>query len=344
MSIEEALSTIYCIQFRSYEDFCNSETNKTSVFYRYIQNKFDEFVEILKSIKKEDIESMLQNIGDDFNGKKSKFRFINFTKRLCRGYLTVLKECYNPNHRNALSLLENYIGRLPSKTSNLPNLKQYIGDYLINYAEFVLVENKVYYRLRDEWKENEVNNCWHTPYYKRQNSYDGRFSKAGFPCFYIAEDIETSMAELGEIPKGKVRWVGKFTISESSDNYKKPPICIDLRVPSVEKIKHADAYERFCMIVNFPLILLSTTKTYNKSDSFAEEYLFSQTLMEVLSNPFVSESGVIGFRGICYNSTKHLNGVNYVFPAPSQRIPPKDETYSIKLQSIFSPKPPYQME
>lgn len=344
LTVVEALKTIYSDKFRSYEEYYCSETDKTSIFYRFIQLKFDELVSVVSRIKEEEIEMMLVGVDDSFNGNKSNKRFSNFIRCLCDGYLSILRECYNSNHCRALWLLERYIGALPSKRSVLPCLKRYISDYLINFSQFRLVKDKVYYRLRDENKENTIDNCWHTPYFIRQKSYDGRFSKSGFPCFYLAEAIETSSKELGEIEKGKNRWVGEFVINKTIGNHKRPLVCIDLCVPLENQIEQTNDYDRFCMFLNFPLILLCTTSTGNKSDSFAEEYLFSQTLMEVLSNPSDEESGICGFKGIRYDSTKHKGGVNYVFPAPSESIPPtQDERYSSRLEKIFSQKSIYPL-
>lgn len=325
LSVEEALDFLYNKIDLSYSDFVDLPENKgkSSLFAKFIKVQLDRFIDIVKAIDESILVKTIQGFGD-FKGNISKCRFINLLKEISDDSLKILKECYCPNQAEALNDLECFLG------NNNKKFMQYLDEQLINYCAFDYTKNVDFYRVRDEDYGKQIDNCWHTPYNIRQKSYAGRFSSPGFPCLYLAASPETCCAEVGNLNEGKTRWLGKF-------NLNKMLICLDLRIPNKATIAKATDYEKIQLFLSYPLRILCTTRAINKSDRFAEEYLFSQALINVLSYPLNDNSGMCRISGIIYDSTKDTEGINIALPAKSEKIPPDlDETYSKYLKNLFN--------
>lgn len=325
LSLEQVLKILYKEATNEYKLFIENHAKKSSVFFYFIKYKFSEFIIELNQISESDLTATLKEF-EGFQGNISKVRFLNLIKKITREYLTILGECYRANQVKALLSLENLLG------NNNRLLKPYLVEQLINYCTYNFSNNPILFRIRDENKGEKVDNCWHTPFFIRQNSYTGRFSMPGFPCLYLADSPSTCNAEIKGPTKGKDRWLAQFSLKKG-----KNLICLDLRIPTTEEIERADSTQKIQLLLTYPLRLLCSTTAQNRTDGFGEEYLFSQALMNVISFPLNDESGICSVNGVVYNSTKRLGGINYALPAKSNNIPPSvEEIYSTELQELFT--------
>lgn len=299
--------------------------NKPSLFYDYISVKYDDFIEKIKSINESRLQIALKGFGD-FNGNPSKIRFVNFLRKICQELKNILKEAYSPNQSKALILLEKFLGNNNSK------LMRYIVEPYINYCSASIDSGeRIFYRTRVVNKGEEIDNCWHTPFHIRQNSYTGRFSSAGFPCLYVSEDKETSLREIDKEDGSKKYYVGTFKLKN-----KQTLICLDLTFPKNEEIEKMNGKEKIKLLISYPLRILCSVGALHKSGGFAEEYLFSQMLMNVIACPIDENRGMPGVHGVKYGSKKYEGGINYALPAVSQSVPPaKNELFSEKLQNLL---------
>ena len=342
-SINEVLIKLYAPESLIYKEILGKEENKekASLFYSYISQKFKEFIEIAKEVdEKELIEALHRfngaiNIG--FKGNISKQRFVNLLKKICNELKTILEECYAANQSKAFIELEKLLGKEGVETRN-STFGKYLHEQYINYCMTKIDSSKVLYRVRDCNSDEPRDNCWHTPYNIRQYAYAGRFSTPGFPCLYLSDSPETSMEEVGKLQK-EYRLIGTFTLKKG-----KIFSCIDLRFPlGKEEIEKTTEKEKIELFLSYPLRLLCTCPTIEKrkSNAFAEEYLFSQVLINVIMSPNNENSGMLNVDGICYNSTKRIGGINYALPAKTKSVPPKqDEKFSKQLEDLFDhPKP-----
>lgn len=333
ISINEALIDIYVDKYSECIKFDNNQSVgwESSRFFYYIEDKFNEFKKIVSRIDKEELEELLKN-NEDFLNPKTKRRFLNLISKLCKGYLEILKDCYKPNPLEALQGLMKLLGVHNSKYG----INKYLNEQLINYSFYQIKSDVVLYRVRDCNKANSApDNCWHVPYNLRENSYSGRYSSPGFPCFYVSENVKTCEAETGTLRDDCNRWVGSFSLKP-----KQIISVLDLTFPSKKDIENMNSYEKFCLFLNYPLKILSSSKTRQKSEVFSEEYLFSQKLIIVLGSQSKETNGLTKIMGILYDSTKLEGGKNYVFVAPSDNNPPlKEERYSQSLCSIFDAHP-----
>lgn len=345
-SINEVLVLLYTKDLKDeYKAYILNKTEKPSLFYLYISQKFNEFIEIAKQVdERELIETLHQfngafNIG--FRGNISKQRFINLLKKICGGLKTVLTECYVANQSKALVDLEKLLGTDAVKTQS-SIFGRYLDEQYINYCQTIINNNKVLYRVRDCNNNESRDNCWHTPYNIRQYAYAGRFSSPGFPCLYLSDSPETSMEEVGKFQK-EYRLIGTFTLKKG-----KSLSCVDLRFPLGKKeIENTAEKEKIELFLSYPLRLLCTCPAIadRKSYAFAEEYLFSQVLINVIMSPNNENSGMLNVDGVCYNSTKHQGGINYALPARTKSIPPEeDEKFSKRLEEIFDHPTPQEIE
>lgn len=326
LSIKEALIQLYNHRYEDYTRFLSAEENKekASLFAKFIELKFAEFIDIVKLIAPDDLSYFVAQL-DDFVPNKTRIRFINLLKLICKRYLVILKKCYCSNPIGAIKDLEKLLG------AGNHTLMDYINEPLVNYCTYTIDKNEILYRVRDEKVNNKVDNCWHIPFYIRQYCYAGRFSSPGFPCLYLANNVETCISEVGEIKFGYNRWVGEFNIRND-----RLLITLDLRFPSNCTIEHMGDYDTFCAFLSYPIRLLCSIPAFHKSDSFAEEYLFSQLLINLLSNPTNDKFGLTSIRGITYDSTKHIGGINYALPATPRHYPPEEnEKVSEQLKILL---------
>lgn len=309
----------------TYNAFCEFPENKdkASLFYLYMDKIFRLFISHLSQIEQEDLIHHIKEFGD-FRGKITKKRFINLIKYICQELLCSLRYsyCYDKGIGNVKleKLLRN----------NNPKLLKYLTDNYFNYCSSTLTRDLILYRMRDGKIDEKIDNCWHTPYFIRQNSYTGRFSQAGYPCLYLSSDPETSNLELKSLNEGYIRWLGTFILKPG-----KSLICLDLTRSTKNEIKEMESYDLICNLLSWPLKSLCSIEGMHKSDGFCEEYLFSQLLMEVITSSQNKDNGIVFVHGIKYNSVK-TGRFNYVLPAISKNIPSNpDEKFSIHLQELF---------
>lgn len=334
LSIKEALIRLYNHRYEDYTLFLRTKENhgKASLFAKFTEFKFSKFICIVKSINREELSQFIIRV-NDFVSTKTRRRFINLLELICKRYIGILRKCYCSNPAGAILDLGRLLG------ANNHQLMKYIIEPLINYCSYAINQKAILYRVREEEEGKDVDNCWHTPFYIRQHCHSGRFSTPSFPCLYLGQEVETCVSETGEIKPGNKRWLGEFRIKGN-----KPLIALDLRFPSESAIKNFDDYDTFCAFLSYPLRLLCGIYAHNKSDSFAEEYLFSQLLINLLSNQVDDNLGLTTIYGVMYDSTKNKGGINYAFPAIPQNYPPKeDEKVSERLMNLFVHNKPAQL-
>lgn len=331
ISVNDCLIELYCSN-SDYEVFCEMNASRSSVFAKYISEKFDNFIKIIESIDKNELSSIILTF-DDFKGKKTVKRFINLMSNVCNILSGILKDCYKSNQSIALNKLERLLDY------KVPKVNNYLDDYTLNYFYKININDTKLFRMRDEAADNCIDNCWHTPFYMREKSYSGRYSLPGFPCLYLGDSAECCNKEIGKLKKKNIRYVGEFIIPKGSDGI----CCLDLRNPSKSEIEKMEDNDKIKSLITYPLRLLCTTPHVHKSDQFCEEYLFSNCLIALITNPTKEDSGIYNVDGVMYDSTVYPGGINFALPAKSESIPPSaSEQFSNRLQQVFihdKPKP-----
>lgn len=147
------------------------------------------------------------------------------------------------------------------------------------------------YRVR-KGSYSEAKDLFHVPFEKRKHCSTYRFSIAGLPALYCSSSLATAILETGINPNDGVT-ATVFTFKDNHNfNF------VDLTIPRREDYGF---WERYSMILFYPLIVACGLKVRDAEAPFKEEYIIPQLFYQVI------RSHSNGFDGIIYNSTKHAS-------------------------------------
>lgn len=208
-------------------------------------------------------------------------------------------------------------------------------------------EERSMYRIRpnDNYpiKRREL---FHVPMSTREICKDGRFSKKGVPCLYLATQLPLSWLEMD---KPEICMAAKFALN---DNYYNKIKVVDISGKQI-----SDAYQLFADISNnrnkgknlstsyeylikvicmIPIRLATTIPSEDNEDK--QEYYFSQVFLEWAKENKIAD-------GIIYESCKSEEawayfGCNLAFFVNEV----DEEGYDIKLKSIFNMSKPHVLK
>lgn len=306
-----------------YSNLPLKDRSRNETFYCYIKTVLDDFISELKNVEEDELSPILNSVCtfNHFKAPYTKQRFINLMNKVCVDFLDILQLCYKGDFYNAHRLLD--------KVLNTQRYRLYLTEEYRNYFNFK-DPNQKFFRMRDADEFDKdgnpiiLDNCWHVPYDMRHIADSGRYSLLGSPCLYLASSLKTSDAELGDLQKGRVRWVGSFI-------YKGRSLVYDFRLPTVDELETVLHYDQFVMLLQYPL--LAMCYCVSRGNSFNEEYYIPQLLFHHI---LVNKNNGIQFDGIAYTSTKDREGFNIAFPARyNQEVPPSDG-YSDYLMDVFT--------
>ena len=171
---------------------------------------------------------------------------------------------------------------------------------------------------------------------KRQNIKSYRYSIPGYPCLYLASDLELCWYECG-MPTEFSYSFFSIDLKENDSlhfiDFSTIPaeLISAVRIGYLNNSDNADDIDRYIMkyLVLFPLRVACSLMVENRNVSFVEEYIFPQLLLL-----WVRENE--NFDGIIYRSSSiiktahNLNAVNVVMPAKAL-----EKNYSMRLNDVF---------
>lgn len=224
------------------------------------------------------------------------------------------------------------------------NLMQSIIESLVNYfkgfpseayesIEKVFVANKCHllelipqieyrgrlYRTRQGVVKSECKELFHTPFEQRTKCGSYRYSILGYPSLYLACSLETALMET------------RIDDDKYSAACFRPQVtlrCIDLALPNRE----LSFWERYCLVLFYPLIVACGLKVKNEDAPFKPEYVIPQLLFQVAR--LHSD-----LHGISYVSTRgehvdfcNMNQRNFVIYVPFAE---QERGYSQALADMF---------
>ena len=298
------------------------EATNNSLFY-FIKDKLSWYESMVKVLDKNDFSACSDDIF--FKGSFTFMRFNNLIHRLVEGYIHILQSCYKGDIYYSCDLLYNLLLGRKNK------LNQYLVEPYINYFDFEVVTDNVFYRMRDEKSGIEVKDCSHVPFNLRKKIDSNRFSLQGLPCLYLADSRETADKELGTLNDEKCRWVSEFVL-------KRPVYLFDMRFRSMLFNQQMDEYEYFKLLITYPIRLLCSLKVKDDSDSFHEEYYIPQLLSHLIL-VYLKENQnhelYHGTEGIIFDSTKNEGGYNLIIPALYKDKNPPQMGHSPHVKNMF---------
>lgn len=255
------------------------------------------------------------------------FKVIN---RVCKRIIKCIEHYYNGYTSSAFTMfsttmeeLMKYPFRIYHKSGEMIRVREM--DELKLYRVRNVTENKLY----------TPKDIFHTPFSIRSKVGTCRYSIAGYPCLYLATNLNLCEFETPKASNSEITLAARFEINRrSNDNNDirvielgvKPqhflgPTISDVnsydKERTINRLNEIDLSNPITMLhylIWYPLIAASSYIRISKRDPFASEYIIPQLLMEWVR----VQSKKNEFYGIryfsCANERASEIGMNYVFP------------------------------
>ncbi len=147
--------------------------------------------------------------------------------------------------------------------------------------------NSKLYRMRTIKQRNKVgiNDLFHIPLNKRGIVKTQRYSAPGIPCLYLGESIYVCWEEMLR-PDLSNCFISRF------ENQKELRL-LDLSIPELSEWLETDSDGKYTLDTNdtlvsslyrLPLLIACMVEVKNIDDVFKPEYMFSQLIMEMITN------------------------------------------------------------
>lgn len=272
--------------------------------------------------------------------------FVDFINNHLADYLKLVENIFENDYR--LDLVKEFI--LKSQKSlncyfkgDINSSKQFfkeaikplIGDddynyngilpiYNKNFNDIYFNENGSFIKLYRIAKYSE--SIWHIPFEKKDHASSGRFSASCLPCLYLSNNIKTCLIELDN-PSPDDYFVSCFGFDYHRINV------LDLTMPKINITENEEQfYDK--AILSWPLVALCMIKKPIDKSSLSPEYIFSQYIIEMLSDEKNSK-----IRAVKYFSTKcaDLKSFNIAIPARNYTCTGHCEN----IKNIFKEKDTY---
>ena len=202
-------------------------------------------------------------------GPKVEFDIIKEYDRLTMGIINSLSAYLNGKPNIAYNCLEEvFVEKDCHLLKTLPQI-QYQG---------------ALYRVRGERNLKDSKELFHTPFELRNRCGSYRYSILGYPSLYLAESLDTSLAEC-RIDNNDYSAVCFRSVS--------PLCCADLSLPNCE----LSFWERYSLVLFYPLIFACGLKVKEETRPFKPEYVIPQILFQIISE----QSDLMG---VSYTSTR----------------------------------------
>lgn len=293
-------------------------------FYYFVINELSEYHENLKLISEEVFNSFLLEQGEVLimmKGESTKMRFLNMIKKLSESITRILQCYYRGDLQTSISLLDNLFNK---------SLQKYLNEPFVNYFRIKVEIPDSLFRMRDFSKDDVRDDCNHVPFDKRYLVGKDRFNYLGIPCLYLADNLDTCDAEIGQLGTGKERMYSVFNAKKNINLF------LNFCVPNEEEIRSSSQYEQFCWLLTYPFYLLClSTMEERINANFREEYIMPQLLFHLL---FMRRESFFSIRGISYTSTK-AKGTNYVIPARYKTDAPATTGHGDNILDLFDISP-----
>lgn len=191
-----------------------------------------------------------------------------------------------------MGALVQYFKGLPSEAFNLVE-KEMCKDelHLLLLLPQLEIQNSSFYRIRKRGHSSVMKRCdlFHVPFHKRDLCGTFRYSIPGYPSLYLSHRISVAKLETG-IKPWNCYYAACFKTAGRSLRF------IDLSLTGT----FGTIWERYSLLVFYPLIMACGLKVKNATGAFKPEYVIPQILAQVIRLHMVDGD----FDGVSYISTK----------------------------------------
>lgn len=247
----------------------------------YYNDFFDRYNSQLSKLNKSDIQSaeqMVSALVKDASGITVSFDLLNEVRAV-----------ENMIHDSMVMRFKGF----PSEAFNIFEKGMLASDlHLMNLLPQIIINNASYFRVRKkgQGRITESKDLFHVPFEKRGKNATYRYSVPGYPSLYLSHRLEIACLETGI-----KRWDSYYASSFKAEGDRSLRF-IDLSLTNA----FYTVWERYSLLVFYPLIMACGLKVKHPGDAFKPEYVIPQLLAQVVRLHMVDGR----FDGISYICTK----------------------------------------
>ena len=192
--------------------------------------------------------------------------------------------------------------------------------HLLQLIPQIVYQGGSLYRVRGKCNIKDSKELFHTPIELRSKCGSYRYSIVGYPSLYVAGSLDTALKEtrITDTNYSAIRFATRGVIQ-----------CADLSLPNAD----LTLWERYALVLFYPLIMACGLKVKNDKDPFKPEYVIPQILFQIISqhSPLM---------GVSYTSTRYSKPDfrdslqrNFVFRVPKAT---QAQGYSKELADLLT--------
>ena len=214
------------------------EVPDDKTFLSFVQDGFKNYKDFIKNINNDILDDILKE--ENNVSPLTKKRFENLVNYIC----CLLEDILSYGYRGDMYKAQKLLYKLLTK----PKYTQYkLSDMYLNYFKFKIEDKQSFYRVRHKASVDDNGGCNHVPFEKRDKASNCRFSIPQYPCLYLADSIDTAMAEVGNNEKDYGEIKARFEIKKNGNT----PVFFNLVVPNVNLLLK-NRFDIFCFLVTYP--------------------------------------------------------------------------------------------
>lgn len=263
----------------------SSYDNHTGNIISYLTQFYTDYLNLLNSIdclddvnKVFSLQVEMFRKDNNITDSSPEFNLAEETENLCDAILNSITAYFHGSPSKAYEILS-------KEFTNNNNF------HLLNIIPQLHMINKgvAMYRVRknshSDWKK-----LFHVPFESRTKCASYRYSIAGVPALYCGASIKTALLETN-IHTNEDCSLAEFRFKAGQDY----PF-IDLTLPNKKRLSF---WERYGLLLFYPLIVACGLKVKNPDAPFKPEYIIPQIFFQIVRNNFNI------FFGIIFNSTRY---------------------------------------
>lgn len=273
--------------FLSYHDFDGDIIS----YYEWFFDKYNECLSALPNDEIERVGEMMSALIEHSSGRVASFSLIQDVQRVQKMIIDAMVQYFKGFPSEAMAVVESEM------------LKDNMHLFLL-LPQLEISGFSLYRIARTNRRVESGKDMFHVPFNKRCCCGTYRYSIPGYPSLYLSHRLDVSKREMDVS--------GRESYYAACFNPVNPLRFVDLGLTkSFEAI-----WERYSLLVFYPLIMACGLKVKDSKMPFKPEYVIPQLLTQVIR---LHMTGDVDFDGISYISTKldapdyfDLNQRNYV--------------------------------
>ena len=277
--------------------FLPCEFDKDTSFKDGLNRLFNEYLEIIRSIDKEQFNVFIGNCKLNIENLTHR-QFCDFAELIVCTIEGIIDTYLNGNPYKAYDQLQNLFSHnkvlKKDSSSEYKDLSEYLDGVYANLFSHDTTQWSNLFRIRIG-EDIHRDNMYHVPFTERERVGTYRFSIPGWPAFYVGTSVDVCWNEVTrELSENEHVYVAKFKpkIHRILFNLQIPPV-----FTSIDNL--ASCTYVYYFLSTFPIFAASLVKVRYPHLPFKPEYILPQMILQ-----YVKSNSPDNFSGILYSSTK----------------------------------------